>query len=371
MTKPLAYYNEFDPKAAAWLRELIRAGLIAPGDVDERSIKDVKADDLANYKQCHFFAGIGGWSYALRLAGWADAAPVWTGSCPCQPYSSAGKQRGNDDDRNLWPDFYRLIAECKPDVVFGEQVEGAIRHGWLDGVSADLEREGYAVGHCVLGAHSVGAPHIRQRLYWVADSGCVVGKRRTSQQRPVIESQGQRHEEGVDDQRGGAVGIVADAGSSERGRRAKPEGQHGAPLHAANRCDAGGLPDAERAPRSAERLDNARERTQGPARDGAVAFEHREGFERLGDTESGGCGVSGDATLARSGRHDLGASWAGREVVVCRDGKARRVAPGVPLLAHGIPGRVAQLRGLGNAIVPQVAAAIIEAYLETNRNASR
>ncbi len=165
-----AYYNEHDPFAAAWLRELIKENLIAPGDVDERSIKEVQPEDLRGYTQCHFFAGIGGWSYALRLAGWSDDTPVWTGSCPCQPFSAAGKQKAQADDRHLWPDFFRLIKECKPNVVFGEQVEGAIRHGWLDGIQADLEGEAYAVGHCVLGAHSVGAPQIRQRLYWVADS---------------------------------------------------------------------------------------------------------------------------------------------------------------------------------------------------------
>jgi len=65
-----AYYNEFDAHAAAWLRELIAAGLIAPGVVDERSICDVRAEDLDGYDQCHFFAGIGGWSHSLRLAGW-------------------------------------------------------------------------------------------------------------------------------------------------------------------------------------------------------------------------------------------------------------------------------------------------------------
>lgn len=54
-----AYYNEWEPYPAQWLRNLITAGLIAPGDVDERSIKDVKADDLKGYTQCHFFAGIG------------------------------------------------------------------------------------------------------------------------------------------------------------------------------------------------------------------------------------------------------------------------------------------------------------------------
>ena len=86
-----AYYNEIDPFAAQWLRNLIAAGHIAPGDVDERSILDVRADDLRGYRQCHFFAGIGVWSYALRQAGWSDDEEVWTGSCTCQPFSDAGR----------------------------------------------------------------------------------------------------------------------------------------------------------------------------------------------------------------------------------------------------------------------------------------
>jgi DNA (cytosine-5)-methyltransferase 1 len=77
-----AYYNEIDPFAAAWLRELIKAKHIAPGDVDERSIEDVVPSELMGYTQCHFFAGIGVWSHALRCAGWTDDRPIWTGSCP-------------------------------------------------------------------------------------------------------------------------------------------------------------------------------------------------------------------------------------------------------------------------------------------------
>ena len=169
-TVTTAYYNEWEPYPAQWLRNLIKAGLIAPGDVDERSIKDVKADDLKRYTQCHFFAGIGGWSYALRLAGWGDDRPVWTGSCPCQPYSIAGKELGQNDERHLWPSYFDLIKECKPSIVFGEQVVGAISHGWLDDVYGDLEREGYATASAILPACCVGAEHERKRLWFVADS---------------------------------------------------------------------------------------------------------------------------------------------------------------------------------------------------------
>ncbi len=163
-----AYYNEFDGFVAQWLRELIADGLIAPGDVDERSIVDVSADDLAGYDQCHFFAGIGGWSYALHLAGWPNDRPVWTGSCPCQPLSSAGMRRGHADERHLWPAFFKLIAECKPPTVFGEQVASKLGREWFSAVRLDLEAVGYACGAADLCAASVGAPHIRQRLWWLA-----------------------------------------------------------------------------------------------------------------------------------------------------------------------------------------------------------
>jgi DNA (cytosine-5)-methyltransferase 1 len=163
-----AYYNEFDPFAAEWLKKLIDKNLIAKGDVDVRSITEVQPDDLKGYTQCHFFAGIGGWSYALRLAGWDDKRPVWTGSCPCQSFSSAGKQKGKDDARHLWPVWSRLIRECRPATVFGEQVANAITHEWLDEVATDLETENYAFGSAVLPACSVGAPHRRDRLWFVA-----------------------------------------------------------------------------------------------------------------------------------------------------------------------------------------------------------
>jgi DNA (cytosine-5)-methyltransferase 1 len=161
-------YNEIDPYAAQWLRNLIDAGHIPPGVVDERSIVDLDPDELRGFTQCHFFAGIGGWSYALRLAGWPDDRPVWTGSCPCQPFSQAGAQRGSDDERHLWPAFFRLIGECRPAIVFGEQVAGAAGLAWLDHVCADLEGAGYATAAANLPACSVGADHIRERLWWVA-----------------------------------------------------------------------------------------------------------------------------------------------------------------------------------------------------------
>jgi len=163
------YYNENDPFAAEWLRQLISQGHIPEGIVDERDIQDVAPSELEGFTQCHFFAGIGGWSYALRLAGWPDSKPVWTGSCPCQPFSQAGKGKGTADERHLWPAFHHLISIQRPGVVFGEQVASKDGLAWLDLVQADLEGTGYASAAVDICAAGIGAQHIRQRIWFVAE----------------------------------------------------------------------------------------------------------------------------------------------------------------------------------------------------------
>ena len=165
-----AYYSEIDPYAAEWLRNLIAAGHIAPGVVDTRSIEDVHPGDLQDFTQCHFFAGIGVWSLALRRAGWSDDRPVWTGSCPCQPFSAAGQGAGFADERHLWPAFHHLIRQRRPAVVLGEQVASKDADSWIDLVQDDLEGVGYRVGAVPFPAAGIGANNIRDRLYWVADA---------------------------------------------------------------------------------------------------------------------------------------------------------------------------------------------------------
>ena len=221
---PRAYYNEWDKDAAAWLRELIAAGLIMAGDVDERSIVDVRPADVKGYTQHHWFAGIGGWPLALQLADWPDDRPVATASLPCQPFSNAGKRQGVKDERHLWPVFAELVRECGFATIFGEQVESAIRHGWLDGVFSSLEQLGYACAAGCLPAACVGAPHIRQRLFWVAQSA--IGQCDTGAQvRRVFSGvSGNEQEPNHTDGSGGTLGGVGYAASERaiNGGQAEP-----------------------------------------------------------------------------------------------------------------------------------------------------
>ena len=184
------YYNEIDPYCCEWLNNLIQTGELPAGDVDSRSIEKVTPDEVRKYTHCHFFAGLGGWAYAAKLAEWPADKPLWTGSCPCQPFSVSGEGKGFSDPRHLWPQFFRLIRTVRPSVVFGEQVTGKAGYIWFDQVADDLESCRYPARAFDLTASAVGAEHVRPRLYWVAHSLCE-GLERFKPQRSGIRSQPQ------------------------------------------------------------------------------------------------------------------------------------------------------------------------------------
>lgn len=368
-----AYYNEIDPIAAAWLRELIKAGLIAPGDVDERSIEDVVPSELTGYTQCHFFAGIGVWSYALRRAGWPDDRPVWTGSCPCQPFSAAGKGKGITDERHLWPALYHLIRQCKPDVVFGEQVASKDGLGWLDIVQADLEAAQYSVGAVDLCAAGLGAPHIRQRLYWVGHSESI--NRRLSE--------GQSGECSSELVGAGEVSIVADAGSQRRQsftnvesssvQRKAVQSTELVVKSGYNGAVSSGMADTSSQQEYAAATGGLCPQLGSGSHADGMAGSSSEGLQRrlLGwetarrENQHGhvGCDGTANGTFLPGPTNGF---WGAADWLLCRDGKWRAVEPGTFPLVDGAPARVGRLRGYGNAIVAPVAEAFIRAYLDIN-----
>ena len=351
-----AYYNEIDSFAAQWLRNLIAAGHIAPGEVDTRSIVEVQPDDLQGFTQCHFFAGIAGWSAALRMAGWDDDRPIWTGSCPCQPFSAAGQQRGTADERHLWPEFARLIGERGPSVVAGEQVASALGRAWLADVRADLEAMEYAVGAADLCAAGVGAPHIRQRLWWVANAD---GGQPRQAGAGRLQPGGQYRQQQED----GGAGLLADAMHAGR-----PEGRPGTGIGSASgRGGIGRLADRHGSRLEVERVEHARPERPAAERGGAaggVGDAWGYGWGEGRRDAAGGDAARGEAAANRWRHAGAHGGWADLVWLSCRDGKARPTQPGLFPLAHGLPGRVGRLRAYGNAIVPQVAAEFVSAFME-------
>lgn len=293
------YYNEIDPFACKWLRYCMEKGFIPEGVIDQRSIEDVSYEELRQYRQCHLFAGIGGWAYALRLAGIPDTEPVWTGSCPCQPFSAAGAKGATRDSRHLWPAFYSLIQHCRPQCVFGEQVASQLGRAWFSDLQADLESVGYSVGATDLCAASVGAPHIRSRLYWMAYSN-MPGLEGCFQSRQFVQSAAE-----------------SPAGSSGLAQWLADPGLYN--LHG-----------------QAEPTQDTQQKSNRPS------------------------SVSGLQCRPLADGKPLPGFWSGADWIGCRDDAWRPVEPGTHPLVDGLPNRVQLLHGYGNAIVPQLAAVFLQ-----------
>lgn len=358
-----ALHNDIDAEACAVLRQHVADDLIAPGVVDTRSIKDISPDDLASFTQCHFFAGGGLWSIAARMAGWPDWLPLWTGSCPCQPFSQAGKGAGRDDPRHLWPDFHRLIRARRPALVVGEQVASKAGRDWFDGVRADLEADDYACRAVDVPALTVGAPHERNRIYWIAVAN---GDGRGRDGRPEASQRGSIGRTAAE----WPSPINVEHTAGERWREGRPEHEFRSGRPATTGADAPGVAQGDAygsglALGSIAEAGRGNIREEGPAissaNAGSRALGNRDGqgeFQRQGYVPDER-GRRSDADARRNGTF-----WSDAEWIICHDEKARRAKSGIRLLVDGFPGRVGVWRIAGNAIVPQLAAEVLRAALE-------
>lgn len=324
------YFNENDRFAAAWL-----GNLFPQAKIDQRSILDVQAEDVVQYHRAHFFGGIGGWEYALHLAGWPEDFPVWTGSCPCQPFSCAGKGEGEKDERHLWPELRRLIEKCLPPVCFGEQVASKDGREWLSRVRSDLEALGYAVGCADLCAPGASAPHLRQRLFWVADSRSPECRRRDQSR--------WKHRREVHAPNGcGPVGLADSNGWRPYGWKDTTKPQKAKDSMQAEANGDSGFPVA-----LGDSFSKGLERHSRNGDNG-----HQPGWI---NTEPNGSVATASPTRP----------WDRFATVYCSDGKTRRFEHESFPLATGVSNRVGKLRGYGNAICPQIAAVFITAFMES------
>jgi len=345
-----AYYNEIDPYAAQWLRNLIQAGHIAPGIVDERSIEDVLPSDLDGFTQCHFFAGVGVWSLALRNAGWPDSRPVWTGSCPCQPFSASGKGEGFADERHLWPAFHYLIEQLRPATILGEQVASKDADPWIDLVHADVEALGYAFGCVPFPSAGIGAPHIRDRAFWLADSDSRKRQQQPSHERPA----------GLFDKAHGPTEFLVGLGDSRAGFGR---------LDNADDARLEGLRSGHQAARR-QRKGSVRPVAQAGELGGMADAElqqRQDGQSAVGHVDATGGREQSAATTAGlrsdSGPGPTNGIWRNADWLFCRDGKWRAVEPGTFPLAASTPSRVGRLRAYGNSINAEAAETFIRAAM--------
>ena len=170
-----AYYNEIDAFCCKVLRKNIDRGYLPEGRVDERDIREVRAEDFMGYQHIHLFAGIGGFPLGMARAGYPSSIRTITGGFPCQDISNAGRREGITGERSgLWKEMYRLIKEAidlhmGPDIILLENVSALVNRG-LSTVLGDLAQIGLDARWQCLRASDFGAPHQRERIFIVAHS---------------------------------------------------------------------------------------------------------------------------------------------------------------------------------------------------------
>lgn len=347
-------------------------------------------------KHLDLFSGIGGFAIAARWAGFetvgfCDNEPfsqsvlkkhwprvpihsdirevrgelyagvsVLTGGFPCQPFSVAGKQRGKEDDRYLWPEMLRVIQEARPTWIIGENVAGIVGMA-LDQVCFDLEAESYEVEPIIIPACGVDAPHRRNRVWIIA---------RNSRAESLADSENPERgarllgkaEEAIrpsrDNQLAGSGENVADSDSK---RKLQPEGnlkECGRRISHSGQNVADSLGEGLEGYARNEREGKGREKS-----DGSISKESLSARKNVADSK----GEQSASNDYRGEQREAGESQQvesrGGDRWGLREGNWT-IEPELGRVANGIPHRVDRLKGLGNAIVPQVAYQILKGIKE-------
>ena len=254
---------------------------------------------------------------------------IITGGYPCQPFSVAGSQRGEKDKRHLWPEMFRLVKECRPTWVIGENVSGHIKLG-LDTVLEDLESEGYSTRAFSISASSVGANHKRERV-WIVGHSQHNGSSSSTKSRSFKETSDDNQE------RKNEAGEFAGAGRSngsenvENTRRTLRQGS----LFGTENANETGQEDANQFERSSSTSENGISNTNG------------SGLQGLGSERE-----------LREGQEKRSFGWE----------RWWELEPNVGRVANGVSKRMDRLKGLGNSLVPAIPFIIGNSILETEEN---
>ena len=307
---------------------------------------------------------------------------IITGGFPCQPFSVAGKQQGTGDDRHLWPEMFRIIKAFKPRFAIGENVRGIvnIQDGVVfETVCTDLESEGYEVQPFNIPAASVGAPHRRERIWFIAvreDATNTNGngeKWNKSQDR-----QGSRIEQNSstnvgDTEHNGSPTSEIGRGNEKINGGAEERQNKSFELERTSRSeDNGNVSENVADTENGRGQPSQSERWQGTER-GSINSRGIEGErknfsetnKKLADTN--GEGLEGFGQSSRQLSKTFFATDSSEERQRTMDQGWWSVEPNVGRVANGVSGRVHRLRGLGNSIVPQIVEEIGKAIIEAER----
>jgi len=274
-------------------------------------------------------------NYERLKADGIDSIDIITGGYPCQPFSIAGRQKGEEDPRHLWPEYFRLVKELRPTWVIGENVSGHIKLG-LDTVIEDLESEDYAVRPFSISASSIGANHQRERIWILAYSernGLLAAEKQRSFEK-TISNQSKGKNDTLNFERTSSVSETkSDVENSRRSQWPRAEFR------------------GENENETREENANQHQRSSSPS-SSDVANTNDERLQRQWQSRNQFTPrFNSSRESSEEGQGTVGQGWWESE-------------PNMGRVAHGIPKRVDRLKSLGNSLVPQIPYYIGKTILE-------